>query len=174
MAAFPGVNRSTVWLAILVSALLVGATCLQAQTALRKVRVSIPGANVTYLPFYAAKHHGYYKEEGLEVEFIQMPANLASTAVLTGDIDYNGAVTGVVGAAVKGQPIKAVIFTMRWPAQGLMAKLEIKDLRQLKGVKIGVSSPGATTDPATRYILRGQKKEGGNPTCCSPLSWLLM
>ena len=47
---------------------------------------------VTYLPFYAAKHHGYYREEGLEVEFIRMPANLASTAVLTGDIDYNGAV----------------------------------------------------------------------------------
>ena len=46
----------------------------------------------TYLPFYAAKHHGYYREEGLEVEFIQMPANLASTAVLTKDIDYNGAV----------------------------------------------------------------------------------
>lgn len=161
MAAFPGVKRSAVWLAILGSALLVGATDLQAQTALRKVRVSIPGANVTYLPFYAAKHNGYYKEEGLEVEFIQMPANLASTAVLTGDIDYNGAVTGVVGAAVKGQPIKAVIFTMRSPAQGLMAKLEIKDLRQLKGAKIGVSSPGATTDLATRYILRGQGFEFG-------------
>jgi NitT/TauT family transport system substrate-binding protein len=136
--------------------LLVNPTCLLAQTSLKKVRVSIPAANVTYLPFYAAKDRGYYKDEGLEVEFILMPASLASTAVLTGDIDYNGAVTGVVAAAVRGQPIKAVIFTMRSPVQGLMAKPEIRDFQQLKGKKIGVSSPGSTTDLATRYILRRQ------------------
>jgi NitT/TauT family transport system substrate-binding protein len=140
----------------LVGVLIVSATCLRAQTGLKKVRVSIPAPNVTYLPFYAAKEHGYYKEEGLDVEFILMSANLASTAVLTGDIDYNGAVTGVVGAAIKGQPIKAVIFTMRSPVQGLMAKPEIKNLQQLKGKKIAVSSPGSTTDIATRYILKRQ------------------
>src|SRR5262245_18362914 len=104
-----------------------------AQTGAKRVRVSIPGANVTYLPFYAAKDKGYYREEGIDIEYILMPAALASTAVMTGDIDYNGAVTGVVAAAVRGQPIKAVIFTMRSPVQGLMAKPEIKDLHQLKG-----------------------------------------
>ena len=90
-----------------------------------------------------------------------MPATLASTAVLTGDVDYNGAVTGVVGAAVKGQPIKAVIFTMRSPVQGLMAKPEIKDLQQLKSKTIGASTPGSTTDIATRYILKQQGLEFG-------------
>ena len=128
---------------------------------MKKVRVSIPGANVTYLPFYAAKDKGYYKEDGIDIEFILMPASLASTAVLTGDIDYNGAVTGVVAAAVRGQPIKAVIFTMRSPVQGLMAKPDIKDLQQLKGRKIGVSSPGSTTDLSTRHILRRQGFEFG-------------
>jgi NitT/TauT family transport system substrate-binding protein len=150
-----------VWLSALSGILLISATHAIAQTDSKKVRVSIPGANVTYLPFYAAKDKGYYREEGIDVEFILMPANLASTAVLTGDIDYNGAVTGVVAAAVKGQPIKAVIFTMRSPVQGLMAKPEIKDLQQLKGRKIGVSSPGATTDLATRHILRKQGLEFG-------------
>jgi NitT/TauT family transport system substrate-binding protein len=148
-------------LATVIALLLVPATDSQAQTAAKRVRVSIPGANVTYLPFYAAKDKGYYKEEGIDIEFILMPANLASTAVMTGDIDYNGAVTGVVAAAVRGQPIKAVIFTMRSPVQGLMAKPEIKDLQQLKGRKIGVSSPGATTDLATRHILRKQGFEFG-------------
>ena len=56
---------------------------------------------MTYLPFYAAKDRGYYKDEGIDVEFILMAAALASTAALTGDIDYNGAVTGVVAAAVR-------------------------------------------------------------------------
>jgi len=148
-------------LATIMALLVVTVTSLQAQTAAKRVSVSIPGANVTYLPFYAAKDKGYYREEGIDIEFILMPAALASTAVMTGDIDYNGAVTGVVAAAVRGQPIKAVIFTMRSPVQGLMAKPEIKDLHQLKGKKIGVSSPGATTDLATRHILRKQAYEFG-------------
>ena len=140
---------------------LVTAAHSQSQSGAKRVRVSIPGANVTYLPFYAAKEKGYYREEGIEIEFILMPAALASTAVMTGDIDYNGAVTGVVAAAVRGQPIKAVIFTMRSPVQGLMAKPEIKTLQQLKGKKISVSSPGSTTDLATRHILRKQGLEFG-------------
>src|SRR5215510_9956732 len=161
MSAFLEVKKSAAWFAFSVSLLLAVAARLEAQTGFKKVRISIPAANVTYRPFYAAKDNGYYKEEGLDVEFILMPATLASTAVLTGDIDYNGAVTGVVGAAVKGQPIKAVIFTMRSPVQSLMAKPEIKDLQQLKGKKIGVSSPGSTTDLATRYMLKQQGLEYG-------------
>ena len=154
-------RRSAVWILILIGILCLKASQVSAQTTMKKVRVSIPGANVTYLPFYAAKDKGYYKEESLDIEFILMPASLASTAVLTGDIDYNGAVTGVVAAAVRGQPIKAVIFTMRSPVQGLMAKPDIKDLQQLKGRKIGVSSPGSTTDLSTRHILRRQGFEFG-------------
>ena len=151
-------------LAVLAAAsalLFVAAAAARAQTGAKRVRVSIPAANVTYLPFYAARDRNYYREEGIEIEFILMPAGLASTAVMTGDIDYNGAVTGVVAAAVRGQPIKAVIFTMRSPVQGLMTKPEIKDLPQLKGRKIGVSSPGATTDLATRHILRKHGFEFG-------------
>jgi NitT/TauT family transport system substrate-binding protein len=159
MVLYLGLRFSVAWLFAFVGFLLFSPPCSEAQSALKKVRVSIPAPNVTYLPFYAAKEHGYYKDEGIVVEFILMPANLASTAVLTGDIDYNGAVTGVVGAAVKGQPIKAVIFTMRSPVQGLMAKPEIKNLSQLQGKKIAVSSPGSTTDIATRYILRQQGYE---------------
>jgi NitT/TauT family transport system substrate-binding protein len=154
-------RRSAVWILILIGTLSLKASQVPAQTTMKKVRVSIPGANVTYLPFYAAKDKGYYKEDGIDIEFILMPASLASTAVLTGDIDYNGAVTGVVAAAVRGQPIKAVIFTMRSPVQGLMAKPDIKDLQQLKGRKIGVSSPGSTTDLSTRHILRRQGFEFG-------------
>ena len=160
MSGFLALRWSVAWLFTFLSTLLlVSPTSLTAQASLKKVRLSIPAPNVTYLPFYAAKEHGYYKDEGLDVEFILMSANLASTAVLTGDLDYNGAVTGVVGAAVKGQPIKAVIFTMRSPVQGLMAKPEIKNLQQLKGKKIAVSSPGSTTDIATRYILKQQGYE---------------
>ncbi len=125
-----------------------------AQRELKKIRMAIPSTNVTFLPFFAAKENGYYKDEGFDVEFILMRALLASTAVLTGDIDYNGAVTGIVGAAIKRQPVRTVIFTMRSPVQSLMSRRDIRDARELKGKKIGASSPGATADLVAKYILR--------------------
>src|SRR4029453_8141461 len=96
MSAFSKLKYSAGWFAIVPSLLLFTMSSLQAQTGFKRVRVSIPAANVTYLLFYAAKDQGYYRDEGLEGEFILMPASIASTAVATGDIDYSGAVTGVV------------------------------------------------------------------------------
>lgn len=131
------------------------------QTELKKIRMAIPSTNVTYLPFFAAHRNGYYRDEGFDVEFILMRAILASTAVLTGDIDYNGAVTGIVGAAIKGHPVKTVIFTMRSPVQSLMARKEIKESHQLRGKKLSVSSPGATADLVAKSILKRFGLEAG-------------
>jgi len=47
-----------------------------AQTSAKRVRVSIPGANVTYLPFYAAKEKGYYREEGITSNSFSCPPRL--------------------------------------------------------------------------------------------------
>ena len=107
-----------------------------AQTGLKKVRMGSSSTNVSFLAIYAAQHRGFFREEGIDLENIFMPALLASTAVLTGDIDYNGAVTGVIGAAVQGRPVKVLIFTVSRPLLFLMSKKEIKEPSQLKGKKI--------------------------------------
>src|SRR3970040_1816356 len=58
-----------------------------AQSGLKKVRLALPTKSVSFLAFYVAHHKGYYKDEGIELEPIIMQPALASTAVLTGDID---------------------------------------------------------------------------------------
>ena len=125
-----------------------------AQSGLKKVRLALPTKTVSFLAFYAAYHKGFYKDEGIELEPIIMQPALASTAVLTGDIDYNGAVTGVVGAAVRDRPMKAVLFTVARPLQYLMSKKEIKDPHDLKGKKIAGSSPGGTVTFLTVLVLK--------------------
>jgi ABC-type nitrate/sulfonate/bicarbonate transport system substrate-binding protein len=84
---------------------------------------------------YTALHRGFFKDEGIDLEIIFMPANLASTAVLNGDVDFNGAVTGTIGAAVQGRPMKVLLFTVSKPLLFLMGQKNIKDLKQLKGKK---------------------------------------
>ena len=126
----------------------------QAQLAPKKVRLALPTKSVSFLAFYLAHRKGFYRDEGIDLEPILMPPSLASTAVLTGDLDYNGAVTGVIGAAVSGRPMKAVLFTVARPLQYLMSKSDIKDARELKGKKIAGSSPGGTVTFLTKLVLK--------------------
>ena len=126
----------------------------QTQTGLKKIRLALPTKTVSFLAFYVAHHKGFYKDEGVELEPIIMQPALAITAVLTGDIDYNGAVTGVIGAAVRDRPMKAVLFTVARPLQYLMSKKEIKEPRELKGKKIAGSSPGGTVTFLTVLVLK--------------------
>jgi NitT/TauT family transport system substrate-binding protein len=125
-----------------------------AQSGLEKVRLALPTKSVSFLAFHIAYHKGFYRDEGIELEPIIMQPALSSTAVLTGDIDYNGAVTGVIGAAVRDRPMKAVLFTVARPLQYLLSKKEIKEPRQLKGKKIAGSSPGGTVTFLTLLVLK--------------------
>jgi len=122
--------------------------------ALKKVRLASSSTNVSFLALYTALHRGFFKEEGLDLEIIFMPANLASTAVLNGDVDYNGAVTGTIGAAVQGRPMKVLLFTVAKPLLFLMGKKNIKDVKQLKGKKIAGSSPGGSATLLANQALK--------------------
>jgi ABC-type nitrate/sulfonate/bicarbonate transport system substrate-binding protein len=98
-----------------------------------------------------------------------MPANLASTAVLNGDVDYNGAVTGTIGAAVRGQPMKVLLFTVAKPLLFLVSKRDIKDMKQLKGKKIAGSSPGGSATLIADKVLRHYGLEPGKDVSLLPM-----
>ena len=147
-------RRFSVALALLLAVVVGFPIGAAAQSALKKVRLAFPTKSVSFLAFYVAHRKGFYRDEGIDLEPILMQPSLASTAVLTGDLDYNGAVTGVIGAAVSGRPMKAVLFTVARPLQYLMSKKELKDPRDLKGKKIAGSSPGGTVTFLTKLVLK--------------------
>ena len=121
---------------------------------LKKIRMASSSTNVSFLALFTALHRGFFKDEGIDLEIIFMPANLASTAVLNGDVDFNGAVTGTIGAAVQGRPMKVLLFTVSKPLLFLMAQKNIKDLKQLKGKKIAGSSPGGSATLLANQALK--------------------
>ena len=121
---------------------------------LKKIRLASSSTNVSFLALYTALHRGFFKDEGIDLEIIFMPANLASTAVLNGDVDYNGAVTGTIGAAVQGRPMKVMLFTVAKPLLFLVSQKNIKDVKQLKGKKIAGSSPGGSATLLANQALK--------------------
>jgi NitT/TauT family transport system substrate-binding protein len=140
-----------------------------AQVPLKKVRMGSSSTNVSFLALYTAYHRGFFKDEGIDLEIIYMPANLASTAVQSGDIDYNGAVTGTIGAAVRGQPMKVLLFTVSKPFLFLVSKKEIKDVKQLRGKKIAGSSPGGSATLIAEKVLKHYGLEPGRDVSLLPM-----
>jgi NitT/TauT family transport system substrate-binding protein len=124
-----------------------------AQSSLKKVRIGVSETHVGYLPLQVAYHKGYYRDEGIDLEIVLMPTNVINTAALTGQIDINGAVTGTVGSAVQGSPMKLLIVTVGKPLLFLVSRKEIKDPRELKGKKIAGSSPGGTATILAKQAL---------------------
>src|ERR687892_848562 len=139
------------------------------QSGPKKVRMGSSSTNVSFLALYTALHRGFFKDEGIDLEIIYMPANLASTAVLNGDIDYNGAVTGTIGAAVRGQPMKVLLFTVAKPFLFLVSKKDIKDVKQLKGKKIAGSSPGGSATLIADKVLKHYGLEPGRDVSLLPM-----
>jgi len=140
-----------------------------AQPSRKRIRLSLPSTNVALLPTYAAYDKGFFHDEGFDVELIQMAATLASTALITGDLDYNGAATGVISAAVQGRPMKVLIFTVSRPLMFLMSKKEIKEPRDLKGKKVAGSTPGASATMLAMQALRHFGLEPGKDVSVLPM-----
>lgn len=156
-------------LASIFSFILLLAPSIHAQSNLKKIRMGSSSTNVSFLALYTALHRGFFKDEGIDLEIVFMPANLASTAVLNGDVDYNGAVTGTIGAAVRGQPMKVLLFTVAKPLLFLVSKKDIKDVKQLKGKKIAGSSPGGSATLIADKVLRHYGLEPGRDVSLLPM-----
>ncbi|MGH7855274.1 MAG: ABC transporter substrate-binding protein [Candidatus Binatia bacterium] len=139
-----------------------------AQT-LKKVRLGSSSTNISFLAIYTALHRGFYKDEGIDLEIIQMAANLTSAAVMSGDLDYSAAVTGLIGGAVRGQPTKVLLFTVERPLLFLMSTKDIKEPKQLKGKKIAGSSPGGSATLLAYRVLRHFGLEPGRDVTVLPM-----
>jgi NitT/TauT family transport system substrate-binding protein len=140
-----------------------------AQSGLKKVRIGSSSTNVSFLPMYTAYHQGFYRDEGIDLEIIYMAANLTSAAVLTGDLDYSAAVTGLIGGAVRGQPMKVLLFTVERPLLFLVSKKEIREPKQLKGKKIAGSSPGGSATLLAHRVLKHYGLEPGRDVSVLPM-----
>jgi NitT/TauT family transport system substrate-binding protein len=136
---------------------------------LKKIRMGSSSTNVSFLAIYTALHRGFFKDEGIDLEIIYMAANLTSAAVMAGDLDYSAAVTGLIGGAVRGQPMKVLLFTVERPMLFLMSKKEIKEPKQLRGKKIAGSSPGGSATLLGYRALRHFGLEPGRDVSVLPM-----
>ena len=119
-----------------------GATPSQVGGALRKVTIGlgyIP--DVQFAPFYVAKEKGYFREEGLEVEFKQGFETDVLKLLATGALNF-GAAGGdeMMVARSQGVPLVYVAsWYQKYPVSIVaLEKAQITKVEDLKGRTIGV------------------------------------
>jgi NitT/TauT family transport system substrate-binding protein len=142
-------------------ALLLAASPLWAQIAKTRIRISYPNTSICCLALFAAQQWKIFEQNGLDVESIQMRSQAANSALAGGDIHY---VAGVgpnsVAATLRGLPSKAVWFASEQIIYSVMARPELKSLKELRGKRIGITGLGGTAHVALQIALEAV---GENP-----------
>lgn len=156
-----------VWFSTLL--VLVGNGHLRAQTALKKVRMGIQSTNIGFLPFHVAYHKGFYREQGIDLETIFMSTQAVNAAFVRGDIDYSAAVNGIIQTIVRGAPARILACAVDRPLQSFISKKDIRSARELKGKKIGGSTPGGTASLMADLALKHFGLEPGRDVTVVPL-----
>ena len=161
-------NRFMHAIAALALGLLVAAGAWAQAPEKRKITIAVGGKTLFYyLPLTVAERKGYFKEEGLEVEIPDFPGGArALQALVGGSADMvSGAYEHTINMVAKKQPIKAVVLQAKYSSIVLLLPKDkaakYRSGKDLKGLKIGVTAPGSSTNMFVNNLLA---KDGLKPT----------
>jgi len=148
---------------LLVGALFAAGAWAQAPEK-KKITIAVGGKNLFYyLPLTVAERKGYFKDEGLDVEIPDFAGGAkALQALVGGSADMvSGAYEHTINMLAKKQPIKAVVLQAKFSSIVLLLPKDkaarYKGPQDLKGLKVGVTAPGSSTNMFTNNILAKAK-----------------
>ena len=128
---------------------------LSTATAQEKVIVGHSArAALSIGPLLYGIERGFYRDEGIDLVYVSIRADLGIKALLSGDIDYSYSTGTIIRGAIIGVPVRNLTFDFSRVLHALMSRPEIPNAAALRGKRVGVSSFGATGDLAARVALR--------------------
>ena len=126
----------------------------------KKVTIAVGGKSALYyLSLTIAEQLGYFKDEGLDVEIVDFAGGSKSLqAVVGGSADVvSGAYEHTINLQARKQYFTEFVLMGRAPQISVgvsKAKMgSYKSPKDLKGMKIGVSAPGSSTNMVANYVL---------------------
>jgi len=137
----------------------------------RQITLGVGGKTALYyLPLTIAERLGHFKEQGLDVTINDFRGGAQSLqALVGGSVDVvTGAYEHTIRMQAKGQDVRALIELGRFPGIVLGIRKDraqaYKSPADLKGMKVGVSAPGSSTNFFVMYLMA---KAGLKPTDAS-------
>jgi NitT/TauT family transport system substrate-binding protein len=141
------------WLALLL--LLVLTLDARAQTALEKVVIAYPSRSIASIDLYIALERGFFRQEGLAADVVQVRGNIAVTALLSGEVHAINNVGTLTRAMERSDlPAKVLAQSLKRNLFWLVTKPDIKSLAELKGKVFGTTTLGGSQHFAANRLLR--------------------
>jgi NitT/TauT family transport system substrate-binding protein len=146
------------------AALALAAFAAQAQGQIEKkdVHIAVGGKTALYyLPLTITERLGYFKDEGLNVRISDFPGGTRSLeAVVGGSADVvSGSYEHTINMQSRKQHFQAFVLAGAAPqiTLAISSKLaaKYKSPKDLKGLKVGVSAPGSSTNMVANYFIAG-------------------
>ena len=127
--------------------------------------MSVFQANLCCLPVYVAQHLKLFEKHGVEVELVFATGIQVANVLVSGSAEFGAfAIEHGVAVASKGQDVKLIVVNQQKPPLALIARNKTPTpnvgkpypemIRDLKGLKVGISTAGASTDTALQYLAR--------------------
>ena len=117
------------------------------------VRIAYVSRSILDMPYMIARDRGFFREEGLEVEFVFMKAIQTVQAMLAGGVDFGTATGTGISAAVNGADVRVIFALTDKPSFDMIALPSITNVQQMRGKKLGISAPGSLTEILARQIF---------------------
>jgi NitT/TauT family transport system substrate-binding protein len=129
-----------------------------------KITIAVGGQSLFYyLPLTLADRLGYFKDEGLDVTIVDFAGGAkALQAMVGGSADLvSGSFEHTMHMQAKGIPVTGVVLQERYASIALgLSKAQAaryKSPKDLKGLKIGVTAPGSSTNFFVNALLAMDK-----------------
>jgi NitT/TauT family transport system substrate-binding protein len=125
------------------------------------------GEGLGWFPAYVAREKGYFTAEKLDVKFVITPGGSeAAAAVVSGSADIADAAHHAIRGQMKGYDfvlvansvdqyaVMVVVSTAAVKKAGLIKGAPLSEVvKKLRGLRIGISSPGSSTDMIIRALF---------------------
>lgn len=124
-----------------------------AQTPSQKAVISYSSGGITSIDLFIAREKGFFREEGLDPQLVQMRASIAITAGIAGDVDALGSIGSAIRGIQRGASLRVVAVTLRRPLFWLIARPEHRSIKDLKGKVLGVVTIGGSQHTMAKRML---------------------
>jgi NitT/TauT family transport system substrate-binding protein len=152
------IHRRGVFTALAKAALLGGvfAVALTGMDAAAQTKIKVgrtTGASGFHVPSYVAMDRGFFKNEGLDAEFVAMTGKALVTAGIGGAIDFVPIPGGGSQATLKGAPLVYVVGQSLISQWAIVVDPKIKSIEELKGKTLGYGRAGSADYDEGEIVL---------------------
>jgi ABC-type nitrate/sulfonate/bicarbonate transport system substrate-binding protein len=132
------------------------------QQSLERIVITYPSRSIASVDLYIAQDRGFFRQEGLLADVVQVRGNIGVTALLSGDAHAINNVGTLIRAMERTElPAKVVSQSLKKNLFWLVTKQDVRSLSDLRGKIFGTTTLGGSQHLAAVRFLQ---KAGLDPS----------